>query len=179
MVKIRKGKAYHSLKRPYTRISKYKNQNFVRGGFPAIKVTRFDMGDPRKKYDTTLKLVVTLSMNLRHNALEAARMTSNRLLEKSIANNYHLRLKVFPHHVLREHTLAAGAGADRMSTGMSLAFGKPVGIAARLREGQTVMELKLNKANLKLGRDALQRAARKLPCTCRILTETTATPKAE
>ncbi|MBS3165545.1 50S ribosomal protein L16 [Candidatus Woesearchaeota archaeon] len=171
MVKIRKFAAYQGLKRPYTRVSKYSKKNFVRGGYPNLKVTRFDMGDPRKEYDTTLKLVVSRSMNIRHNAMEAARMSSNRLLEKNLGSSYHLRLKVYPFHVLRENPIASGAGADRISTGMTLSYGKPVGAAARMRMDQTIFELKLNKVNIKLGKEALERASKKLPCTCRILTE--------
>lgn len=170
MVKLRKNSAYQNLERPYTRISKYKNKNFVRGGFPHLKISRFEMGDPRKQFDTILRLVALRTMNIRQNSLEAARMTSNRALEKSMGNNYFLKLKVYPFHVLRENPLAAGAGADRVSQGMTLAYGKPVGVAARVVMGQTLLELKVDKANLNAGRDALQRAAKKFPCTCKVLT---------
>src|SRR3990167_9137533 len=117
MVRIRKFSAYQNLERPYTRISKYSKKNFVRGGFPNIKITKFDMGTQQKQYDTTLLLTTTASMNVRHNAIEAGRMTANRLLEKTLGKEYHLRVKIYPFHVLRENPLAAGAGADRMSTG--------------------------------------------------------------
>ncbi len=170
MAKLRKNSAYQSLKRPFTRVSKYKTKHFVNGGFPHLKLTRFNMGDVQKEYDSTLQLTVTRDMNLRHNSLEAARMTGNRLLEKTLGSNYHLRVKVYPFQVLREHTLAAGAGADRMSQGMSHSYGKPIGAAARVFTGQTVFELRLNKDNLSVGREALHRAAKKLPCSCKIVT---------
>ncbi len=168
MVKLRKFSAYQGLERPYTRISKFTKKNYVRGGYPNIKITKFDMGDPNRSYDTVLSLNSTRAMNIRHNALESARMTSNRMLEKSLTNRYHLRIKVYPFHVLRENPLAAGAGADRMSTGMKKAFGKVIGAAARVREDQSIFELKIDKANLQLGRDALAKAAKKLPCTCKV-----------
>lgn len=168
MARLRKFAAYQSLERPYTRVSKFTKKNFVRGGFPSIKINKFDMGDPNKKYDAVITLNSTRAMNIRHNALEAARMTSNRVLEKGVPGKYHLRLKVFPFHILRENPLAAGAGADRMSTGMKQAFGKVVGAAARLREGQTIFELRIDKANIKVAREALTRAAKKLPCTCKM-----------
>ena len=79
-------------------------------------------------------------------------MTSNRLLEKTLTKDYHLRVKVYPFHVLRENALATGAGADRLSTGMKLAYGKPVGSAARVHEEQTLFELRINKVNLRVGR---------------------------
>ncbi|MBI2102318.1 50S ribosomal protein L16 [Candidatus Woesearchaeota archaeon] len=169
MVKLRKFAAYQNLERPYTRISKYTKKNFVRGGFPALKIIKFDMGTPQKQYNTLLVLNSLEAMNIRQNALESARMTSNRLLEKTLGKEYHLRVKVYPFHVLRENALASGAGADRLSTGMKLAYGKPVGSAARVREGQTLIELRLDKANLKVGREALSRAGKKFPCSCKIV----------
>ena len=169
MAKLRKFAAYQKLERPYTRISKYTKKNYVRGGFPHMKVIKFDMGNPRKEYDNVIKLNSKSSMNVRHNALESARMTSNRLLEKSIGKEYHLRIKMYPHHVLRENPLASGAGADRMSTGMKKSFGKAIGCAARIQEGQTLMELRINKNNIRLGKKALSRAAKKFPCSCRVV----------
>ena len=171
MAKLRKFAAYQKLERPYTRISKYTKKNYVRGGFPHMKVIKFDMGDPRKEYDTVIRLKSKTSMNVRHNALESARMTSNRLLEKSIGKEYHLRIKVYPFHVLRENPLASGAGADRMSTGMKKSYGKSIGSAARVKEGQTLMELKINKNNLKLGKLALERASKKFPCSCKVIVQ--------
>lgn len=168
MVKLRKFAAYQNLERPYTRVSKYTTKNFVRGGFPNIKIIKFDMGTPQKDYDTTLTLLSERSMNIRQNAIEAARMTSNRVLEKAIGKDYHLRIKIYPFHILRENPLASGAGADRLSTGMKMSYGKSIGCAARVREGQTLIELRLNKANTKLGREALARAAKKFPCSCKV-----------
>ncbi|MBI1968814.1 hypothetical protein HYS49_02790, partial [Candidatus Woesearchaeota archaeon] len=46
MVRLRKFAAYQNLERPYTRISKYTKKNYVRGGFPHMKITRYDMGSP-------------------------------------------------------------------------------------------------------------------------------------
>lgn len=169
MARLRKFSAYQNLERPYTRISKFTKKNYVRGGFPQMKIVRFEMGNPKGKFDAILKLNSQNSMNIRHNALESARMTSNRLLEKNLGKAYHLKIKVYPFHVLRENPLAAGAGADRMSTGMKKSFGKSIGSAARIREGQTLMELRLNKENIRLGREALNRAAKKFPCSCRIV----------
>lgn len=171
MAKLRKNSAYQALERPYTRISKFSAQNYVRGGFPALKISRFEMGDPRKKFDTTLFLSSLRSLNVRHNSLESARMTSNRVLEKSLGNNFFLKLRVYPFHVLRENPLAAGAGADRMSQGMSQSYGKPVGVAARVRQGQNLLELRVDHQHLELAKDALQRAATKLPCSCKIVVQ--------
>lgn len=169
MARLRKFAAYQRLERPYTRISKYNKKNFVRGGFPHMKVIKFDLGNKKGEYNTVLRLNTTRAMNVRHNALEAARLTSNKLLDKNLNKDYHLRIKVYPFHILRENPLASGAGADRMSTGMKKSFGKIIGSAARLKEGQTIMELRLDKAHIKLGKLALDRASKKMPCTCRIV----------
>jgi large subunit ribosomal protein L10e len=170
MAKLRKNAAYQKLERPYTRVSKYTKKNYVRGGFPNMKIIKFDMGTPSKNFDTVIKLNSKSSMHVRHNSLEAARMTSNRLLEKTLGRQgYHLRIKVYPFHVLRENPLASGAGADRMSTGMKKSYGKSIGSAARVKEGQTLVELRINKENTKVGREALSRAAKKLPCGCKVV----------
>jgi len=136
-----------------------------------MKITKFETGDPRKKFEHTLTLHVQRSLNLRQNALEAARTTSNRLLEKNLGKDFYLRLRVYPFHVLRENPLATGAGADRMSQGMSQAYGKPIGSAARVREGQIIFELRVDKANVNLGKEALQRASKKLPCSCKVMVQ--------
>ena len=169
MVRLRKFSAYQNLERPYTRISKYTKKNYVRGGFPNLKIVRFDMGTANKEYDVVIRLNVGRSMNIRQESLEAARLVSNRYLEKTLGKNFHLRLKVYPFHVLRENPLASGAGADRMSTGMQLSYGKTIGCAARMKVGQTVFELRLAKQDVKAGREALQRSATKLPCTCKVV----------
>ncbi len=169
MARLRKFSAYQKLERPYTRVSKFSKKNYVRGGFPQIKIVRFDMGNPKGNFDLTLRLNAQKSMQIRHNAFEAARMTSNRLLEKNLGKAYHLKIKVFPFHVLRENPLAAGAGADRMSTGMKKSFGKPIGSAAQVSVGQTLFELRVNKEHLKLAKEALNRAAKKIPCSCKII----------
>lgn len=171
MARLRKNAAYQKLERPYTRISKYTKKNYVRGGFPHMKIIKFDMGNPNKKYDSVIKLNSCKSMNFRHNALESARLTSNRYLEKNLGKNFHLRVKVYPFHVLRENPLASGAGADRMSTGMKKSFGKSIGSAARVKEGQTVIELRIDKENMKIGREALSRSSKKLPCSCKIIAQ--------
>lgn len=95
----------------------------------------------------------------------------NRLLETTLGTGYYLRVRVYPFHVLRENPLASGAGADRMSKGMQKAFGKTIGAAARVMQGDSIIELRLNKEHLKTGKEALSRAAKKLPCSCSILTQ--------
>jgi large subunit ribosomal protein L10e len=126
------------------------------------------MGNSKKDYDVTMHLVAGHAVQIRDNALEAARIVSNKLLEREIPDNYFFKVLVYPHHVLREHSMASGAGADRFSSGMSHSFGKPSGRAARIMIGQKIMTLMLEKKNLEIGRLALKRAGKKLPVHCNI-----------
>ena len=146
MARIRKFAAYRRLERPYTRISKYKRKSFIKAN-PPHNIVRFNMGNPKKKFEYTLNLNSKIDVQIRHNALESARQSSNRMLEKDIgAKDYYLNIMVYPHHVLRENPLAAGAGADRFSTGMSHSFGKPISRAAQIKQGQTIFKLKVDKS---------------------------------
>lgn len=171
MAKLRRWKANRNLKIPYTRRSKFRKHSFVRYN-PNIKIVKFNMGDINGSFDYNLSLISLDEIQIRQEAFEAARKTSNRLLEKVAGkNNYWFRIRTFPHHVVREHYLAAVAQADRMSDGMAHPFGKPCGMAAQIRKGQILMELQVTKNNLKTAKIALKRAAHKLPGCCTIRTE--------
>ncbi|MBI4919497.1 50S ribosomal protein L16 [archaeon] len=172
MAKIRKFVCYRRIdKKPYTRFSKFKKLSYVRSR-PVCRVVRFDLGDPRKKYNLTLHLITTRPLQIRDNALESARQTATRFLEKNLGKvGFYFQVRVYPHHVLRENPLAAGAGADRMSTGMSHSFGKTIGIAARIKKGRPVLTVHVMKENAETGKRALELSKYKLPCTCRIIEE--------
>lgn len=163
MAKLMRAVAWRKLERPYTRKSKYRKKAFVRA-VPNNKIVKYVMGNQKKEYGYVLSLKSKADIQIRHNALESARKTSNKFLEENAPANYKLRIKVYPHHVLRNNPLAAGAGADRMSTGMAHSFGKAVGIAARVRKGQAVLEVEVNKNKLNVAKDALNRARKKMPC---------------
>ena len=168
MVRLRKFVAYRKLERPYTRVSKYKGKSFIKMS-PHIKVIGFELGSPKKKFSYNLRLISKDDLQIRENALESAKQTSNKLLETSIGlSSYHLKLRTYPHHVLREPALASGAGADRFSSGMAHSFGKPLGVAARVREGQVLFQVNVDKQNLEIARQALESASKKLPCPCMI-----------
>ena len=110
------------------------------GGIPNPRITQFDMGNKTGTFPVTLSLIAHEQCHIRHNSLEAARISANRALEKNIgAGNFRLRIRVFPHVILRENKQATGAGADRVSQGMRSAYGKNVGTAARVQANQTIM----------------------------------------
>lgn len=163
MAKMRKFVAYRRLERPYTRKSKFRKKNYVRAT-PNSKVVRFNMGDSKKSFDYTLSVVSQQDIQLRHNCLESSRQAANRRLETKVGQgNYFFQIRAIPHHILRENPLAAGAGADRMSTGMKRSFGKPIGVAARVRKDQKIYVLSCNKDSLQTAKAAMKVAIYKLP----------------
>ncbi len=170
MARLRKFVAYRELERPYTRFSKYKKLSYVRSR-PVCKVVRFDVGDVAKSFPFTLHLVSKSDLQIRDNAIESARQTSNRFLEKTLGKGgYMFMTRIYPHHVLRENPLAAGAGADRLSTGMAHSFGKSIGIAAQVKAGKPLFTIHIDKENIGIARKALKRASYKVPCKCSIIT---------
>ena len=168
MARLRKFVAYRRLKRPYTRTSKFKAKSFI-SMMPHPKVVRFETGDASRDFECTLNLLSKSGLQIRDNALESARQTSNRLLESYLGlNGFHMKVKAYPYHVLREHALASGAGAERFSSGMAHSFGKPIGVAARVKKGQTIFQVSVDRQNLGVAKQALERASKKLPCSCAI-----------
>ena len=167
---LRPGKCYRKLERPYTRISFKKPRRSYVKGVPALKIHRFETGNKKKKFSRTLYLAVKEAVQIRHNALESARVSATKSLAKSTGEgNYFLKVLVYPHHVLRENPLATGAGADRFQTGMRLSFGRPIGSAARVKANQKVIEIRVDDE--KAGKKALKIAASKLPAPCFIISE--------
>jgi large subunit ribosomal protein L10e len=78
-------------------------------------------------------------------------------------SNFHFKVRIFPHHVLRENKQATGAGADRVSEGMRLAFGKAVGTAARVDANQKILTVYSTPQYLEKIKDALNHGGHKLP----------------
>jgi len=123
-------------------------------------------------FPKTLVLNGTKAINLRHNAIEAARIVVTRQMSKTIGKfAFGLKLRVFPHHIIRENPIAMGAGADRMSQGMRSAFGKTISRAARLTPDQTIIQVYVQEENIKDAKRALEKASKKfgISCTIKIL----------
>ena len=173
MAKLRKAVSYRKVERPYTRKSKYRKRNFVRAA-PHNLIVKYDMGNLKKKFTYKIDVNSKEKIQIRHNAIEAARKSSNRVLEKKAGKvGFKLKIRIYPHHILRENPLASGAGADRMSTGMKKSFGKPIGLAAQVKPGQTLFEVHVDKQFLQTGKTAAKRIAAKMPCKCQILVNKT------
>jgi len=70
------------------------------GGVPPSRITQFVVGNKTEKFPIQLCLTANERCQIRHNALEAARITANRFLEKKAgATDYRLTVRVYPHHV--------------------------------------------------------------------------------
>ena len=160
------AKMYRRFKRPYTR------REYM-GGVPGSHIVSFDMGNLTEDFPVSVSLIAKEQCQIRHNALEAARITANRYLLKDVGRaNFHLKLRVHPHQVLRENKLATGAGADRVSSGMRHAFGKLVGTAARVRSGQRIFTVSVHPSQFSHAKEALRRIGYKLPTPISIVVDT-------
>jgi large subunit ribosomal protein L10e len=152
---------------------KIKGMSYTRrkymGGVPGSKIVKFTMGNTSKEFPVTIELVNLKEGQIRHNALESGRIAANRLLESSLGRE-HFLLKIipYPHQILREHKRINVAQADRFQEGMKKAYGKPVGIAARIRKGSPVLLAKVEENGVDIAKEALKRASDKLPLPCRI-----------
>jgi large subunit ribosomal protein L10e len=156
------GKNYrHSAGMPYTR------KKYV-GGSPQSKVAKFSLGKPSGDYDLEYQLLSLANVQIRHNALEAARVAANKKLQDLGEASYYLLLKTYPHVILRENRMIATAGADRLQEGMRRAFGKPVGLAARVKTDEVIMIIRISNANKERAKDALKVASSKLPMVTKV-----------
>jgi len=132
-------------------------------GAPNPKVARFTTGKFRDDYDYMFKLISDGRVQIRHNALEASRVAASKKVVLIGEENFYLKVVTYPHLVLRENKMIATAGADRLQEGMRKAFGKPIGLAARVGIGSVVLELSVKAENFEKGKEAMWAAATKLP----------------
>ena len=145
----------------------YTRQEYM-GGIPACRITQFDTGNLREAFPLKLSLGCEEAAQVRDIALEAARISAVRVLEKNAPNAFHLKVRRFPHQILREHKMAMGAGADRISDGMRRAFGKPVAHAVRAQLGAELLTVYTTADHVEHAKEALRKAAHKLPIPTRL-----------
>lgn len=171
---LRKATAYSKKKaRPYTRTSKDKSRAYIKA-VPYSKIVKFNMGDVNGynegKHHFKITLVAENGVQVRDNALEAGRMLLHKLLEEQIPGQYYMLVKMYPHHLLRENKLAAGAGADRMATGMTQSFGVVVGRAAFSHPGKEIMMVTCtDERAARIARDACATIKPKFSCRTRVV----------
>ena len=172
---LRKASAYSKrYARPYTRKSKKRTKSYIKT-VPNSKIVKFKMGDikgfDKGEYPIQIKVISKENCQIRDNSIEAVRQFFNRFLQIKIGKEFYLEVKIYPHHILRENKMLTGAGADRMQTGMSRAFGKTMGRAALVKSNQVlfIIGVKDKKAEIET-RKLIKSIKARLPC--RVGTET-------
>lgn len=149
----------------YTRIEYIKS-------IPQSKITKFEFGNPKGNFPIKITLVPLEAGQIRHNALDAARIIATKYLASKLGeNNYYMKIRVYPHQILRENKMMAFAGADRLQDGMRKAFGKPVSRAARVKPLQPIIDVYVPEGKEEIAKEALKRASSKIPMPSRIVQE--------
>jgi len=121
-----------------------------------------DMGVEKKDYDVEISLVAKVPIQLRDNSLESARLAVHKHLQRVAAEDYSFKILPYPHIIVREHKMLTGAGADRLSSGMKHAFGRPTDRAARLKKGQKLFVVRTFSKHIDHVLEAYRRAKCKI-----------------
>lgn len=147
----------------------YSRKEYIRGK-PQLLITKFQQGKliPEKTKETyTIQVLSLEKAQIRNYSLEAFRRALVKRLSVFSETSFFFKLKLYPHIFIRENTYNIRAGADRTSTGMREAFGKIIGLCARVKRNQTILEgtflKKIPLARLKL---AFKTSFCKLPIKC-------------
>ena len=119
-----------------------------------------------------LTLVSCEKVQIRHNALESCRQFIHKKLDKKFTGQYYFKIIPYPHQIQRENKMLTGAGADRMSTGMQLSFGRSIGNSAVLKpEGKIFFIAVPNEKGVVFTREVLNQIKSKLPCKTKVYYE--------
>ncbi|CAK9047805.1 unnamed protein product [Durusdinium trenchii] len=129
----------------YNKNKPYPKTRYCRG-VPDPKIRIFDVGKkkmPCDEFPAAAHLVCDEDQQLTSEALEAARIAVNKYMVTNAGKDFfHIRIRPHPFNVLRINKTLSCAGADRLSSGMRGAFGKPYGTAARVDIGQVLISLR-------------------------------------
>jgi large subunit ribosomal protein L10e len=152
--------------------SRSHRREFVRGGAdPKIRI--FNLGNKTvlpENWEVNIGLVVDRARRISHFTLEAIRISMNRNIQKTVnKTDFHLRIRVHPHDIYREHTMMSFAGADRLSSGMRNGFGRPTGRAARVKAGTVIMECGCKLAGVAAIKKSFETAGNKICCATRVI----------
>jgi len=139
---------------------------------PQSKISRYTTGESANEYEYAVSLIASNNVEISSNALEAARVTTNKALTNVLSEgSFQLKVVTYPHEIVREHKFMGFAGADRLSQGMSRSFGRPTGRAAKVKAGQRILTVFVNKAGVDVAKEALERSSKKLPVKHDIVVE--------
>jgi large subunit ribosomal protein L10e len=146
----------------------YTRKKFAKG-FPPPKIVKFTMGDTKANFEIEAQLIALKRAQIRHSALEAARVATNRVLMDKLINDYYMQVLPYPHIILRENKMIFGAHADRLQQGMRRSFGSAIGTAARIEPDQTLIIVRVNAAAEEAAKESLKRGSAKLPIPCKVV----------
>jgi len=157
----------------YCKNKPYPKSRYCRG-VPDPKIRIFDLGRKKATVDEFPFCAHLISLEreqLSSEALEAGRICCNKYITKMGGkDNFHMRVRVHPFHVLRIHKMLSCAGADRLQTGMRAAYGKPLSTVARVKIGQIIFSIRGKEGNSAHIVEALRRSAAKFPGRQKIVT---------
>merc|ERR1712224_472413 len=136
-------------------------------GVPDPKLFIYDCGKKKAKFDrfpACVHMVCYEKEQITSEALEACRKACNKyMITKVGRENFHLRTRVHPWHVVRINKMLSCAGADRLQQGMRGAFGKALCKSARVGIGQILLSVRTDPENVHHAQEALRRAKFKFP----------------
>eukprot|EP00932_Pfiesteria_piscicida_P010659 SRR837773.21652.p2 GENE.SRR837773.21652~~SRR837773.21652.p2 ORF type:complete len:182 (+),score=79.54 SRR837773.21652:112-657(+) len=114
---------------------------------------------PCDEFPAAAHMVCDENQQVTSECLEAARIATNKYMITTAGRDFfHIRVRPHPYHVLRINKTLSCAGADRLSTGMRGAFGKPYGTAARVKIGQVLISIRTKEEKVQIAAEALRRA---------------------
>jgi len=176
MVSLRKASAYSKKRaRPYTRKSKNKSKAYIKV-VPHNKIVKYNQGNIAAYNQGKLRQLVLFKAGeraqVRDNAIESCRQDLNKALERKLPKQYYLQLMIYPHHILRNNKTAAGAGADRLSSGMKHSFGVIEGRAAMVNRGKEIFKVACENENAARSvKQIMSSIKSKMPCKIQIVSE--------
>lgn len=177
MASLRKAAAYSKKTvRPFTRKARIRGKDYIKT-IPQLKIVKFHIGNQKDylegKHHYMVKLISEQRVQIRDNALEAARMLLTKMMERSAPGKYYIAVKVYPHHMIRENKSAGGqAGADRISSGMTHSYGAVIGRAAIVRPEQEIFFIScVDDKTAREARDSLAMVKSKMPSKTKIIFE--------
>jgi large subunit ribosomal protein L10e len=173
----KKGPSMHAKNYRHVKNRAYTRKEYARG-FPPPKIVKFTMGDTKGTFEIQGQLIALERAQIRHSALEAMRVATNRILIDKLINDYLMVVHPYPHIILRENKMIFGAHADRLQQGMRRSFGTAIGTAAKVEVDQPIITVKVKAGALEVAKESLKRGSAKLPIPCKVvMTKIEASPE--
>jgi large subunit ribosomal protein L10e len=81
----------------------YTRKEYIRK-IPGSRIVQYDMGNLSGDFPLTVSLALKKPAQLSHNSLEAARIATNRYMQRRAGRmGYHLKIRVYPHHIYSKY----------------------------------------------------------------------------